>query len=283
MAPCDLIVGRRLALLWEEYGHQWPSVAISGNPCPSVAISGNPCPSVAISGNQWPSVAIDGTQHQWYSEVSEAIDETRLLRFTREAMRVAIRGNQWPSEAIDETHLRDEYGFQSRMQLRERRLGQAQAAELLVDLRRRVGRRVARALDEGSIAPQGIACIEHERVEARDVLMREAIRCNQTPIRLQSVEARDVLMREAIRCNQTPIRLQSVEARDVLMREAIRCNQLKRGMSCGTRFTREAIRRTPIRLQSDPSQTSSVAIRPQSDAVSGNRPSQTPSEAIRGK
>ena len=126
--------------------------------------------------------------------------------------------------AIDETHLRDEYGFQSRMQLRERRLGQAQAAELLVDLRRRVGRRVARALDEGSIAPQGIACIEHKRVEARDVLW----------------------------C--------SIHA-----------------------HTREAIRRTPIRLQSDPSQTSSVAIRPQSDAVSGNRPSQTPSEAIRGK
>ena len=111
---------------------------------------------MAIRGTQWPSVAIGRTQYQWYSEVSEAVDET---------------------------HLRDEYGFQSRMQLRERRLGQAQAAELLVDLRRRVGRRVARALDEGSIAPQGIACIEHERVEARDVLWysihahtREAIR-----------------------------------------------------------------------------------------------------------
>ena len=96
---------------------------------------------------------------------------------------MAISGHQRHSVAIDETHLRDEYGFQSRMQLRERRLGQAQAAELLVDLRRRVGRRVARALDEGSIAPQGIACIEHERVEARDVLWfsihahtREAIR-----------------------------------------------------------------------------------------------------------
>ena len=96
---------------------------------------------------------------------------------------MAISGHQRHSVAIDETHLRDEYGFQSRMQLRERRLGQAQAAELLVDLRRRVGRRVARALDEGSIAPQGIACIEHKRVEARDVLWcsihahtREAIR-----------------------------------------------------------------------------------------------------------
>jgi len=121
-----------------------------------VAIRGIQWPSVAIRGTQWPSVAIGRTQYQWYSEVSQAIDET---------------------------HLRDEYGFQSRMQLRERRLGQAQAAELLVDLRRRVGRRVARALDEGSIAPQGIACIEHERVEARDVLWcsihahtREAIR-----------------------------------------------------------------------------------------------------------
>ena len=121
-----------------------------------MAIRGTQWPSVAIRGTQWPSVAIGRTQYQWYSEVSQAIDET---------------------------HLRDEYGFQSRMQLRERRLGQAQAAELLVDLRRRVGRRVARALDEGSIAPQGIACIEHERVEARDVLWysihahtREAIR-----------------------------------------------------------------------------------------------------------
>ena len=132
---------------------------------------------MAIRGTQWPSVAIDRTQYQWYSEVSQAIDET---------------------------HLRDEYGFQSRMQLRERRLGQAQAAELLVDLRRRVGRRVARALYEGSIAPQGIACIEHERVEARDVLW-------------YSIHA----------------------------------------------HTREAIRRTP--WQSDPSQTSSVAIRPQPD------------------
>ena len=52
--------------------------------------------STVISGTQWHSVALSGTQ--WYSE---------------------------DSEGIDETHLRDEDSLQSRMQLGERRLGQA--------------------------------------------------------------------------------------------------------------------------------------------------------------
>ena len=62
----------------------------------STVISGTQWHSVALSGTQWHSVALSGTQ--WYSE---------------------------DSEGIDETHLRDEDSLQSRMQLGERRLGQA--------------------------------------------------------------------------------------------------------------------------------------------------------------
>ena len=64
----------------------------------STVISGTQWHSVALSGTQWHSVALSGTQYQWYSE---------------------------DSEGIDETHLRDEDSLQSRMQLGERRLGQA--------------------------------------------------------------------------------------------------------------------------------------------------------------